>query len=82
MNLDLFFPCDPDEKPLDNPVTDGGYCGIFRTIACIGDSLPPANSNPWMKTAAVPTTTISTTPGASTSPVWPDARSATSPAAA
>lgn len=27
------------EKPLDNIVTNGGYCGIFRTIACIGDSL-------------------------------------------
>ena len=39
MNLDRFFPCDPDEKPLDNPALDGGYCGIFRTIACIGDSL-------------------------------------------
>ncbi len=39
MNLDLYFPCDPDEKPLDRPVNDGGYCGIFRRIACIGDSL-------------------------------------------
>lgn len=29
----------PDEKPLDRMVTDGGYCGIFRTIACVGDSL-------------------------------------------
>ncbi len=27
------------EKPLDNIVTDGGFCGIFRTIACVGDSL-------------------------------------------
>jgi lysophospholipase L1-like esterase len=27
------------EKPLDNIVSDGGYCGIFRTIACVGDSL-------------------------------------------
>ena len=27
------------EKPLDNLVTDGGFCGIFRKIACIGDSL-------------------------------------------
>lgn len=29
----------PDEKPLDNIVQDGGFCKIFRTIACIGDSL-------------------------------------------
>ena len=28
-----------DEKPLDNLVTDGGFCGILRKIACIGDSL-------------------------------------------
>lgn len=27
------------EKPLDNLVTDGGFCGIFRTIGVIGDSL-------------------------------------------
>ncbi len=27
------------EKPLDNMATDGGFCGIFRTIGCIGDSL-------------------------------------------
>lgn len=27
------------EQPLDRLVTDGGMCGIFRTIACIGDSL-------------------------------------------
>ena len=27
------------EKPLDNIVQNGGFCGIFRTIACIGDSL-------------------------------------------
>lgn len=27
------------EKPLDNIVSDGGFCSIFRTIACVGDSL-------------------------------------------
>lgn len=27
------------EKPLDNIVPDGGFCRIFRTIGCIGDSL-------------------------------------------
>ncbi len=27
------------EKPLDRIVEDGGFCGIFRTICCIGDSL-------------------------------------------
>lgn len=30
---------DPAEKPLDHLVTDGGFCGIFRKIGCIGDSL-------------------------------------------
>ena len=28
-----------EEKPLYNLVEDGGFCGILRTIACIGDSL-------------------------------------------
>lgn len=28
-----------NEKPLDHILTDGGFCGIFRTIGCIGDSL-------------------------------------------
>ena len=27
------------EKPLDNIVSDGGFCSVFRTIGCIGDSL-------------------------------------------
>ena len=30
---------DPNEKPLDTIVSDGGFCSIFRTMACIGDSL-------------------------------------------
>ncbi len=33
------FLLQPGEKPLDNIVTDGGFCGIFRKIGCIGDSL-------------------------------------------
>ena len=28
-----------DEKPLEHMVKDGGYTSIFRTIACVGDSL-------------------------------------------
>lgn len=27
------------EKPLENLVSDGGFCAIFRHIGCIGDSL-------------------------------------------
>lgn len=37
MNVSNFF--DENEKPLDKLVTDGGFCGIFRNIGCIGDSL-------------------------------------------
>lgn len=29
----------PNEQPLDRICPDGGLCSIFRTIACIGDSL-------------------------------------------
>lgn len=32
----LFNEC---EKPLDNVPADGGFCGILRTIGCVGDSM-------------------------------------------
>ncbi len=38
MDIKNFYAVD-GEKPLDNLVSDGGFCKIFRTIACIGDSL-------------------------------------------
>ena len=38
MNLNAFY-TDLNEKPLDRLPEDGGFCGIFRTIGCIGDSL-------------------------------------------
>ena len=38
MDITRFYSQD-GEKPLDNLVDDGGFCGIFRTIGCIGDSL-------------------------------------------
>ena len=39
MNLDYLCGKLADENPLDTLVTDGGFCGIMRTIACVGDSL-------------------------------------------
>ena len=33
------FEWDENEKPLEKSVENGGFCGIFRKIACIGDSL-------------------------------------------
>ena len=27
------------EQPLDRIVQNGGFCGIFRKIVCVGDSL-------------------------------------------
>lgn len=39
MNIKEFMGVGEHEKPLDRLVTDGGFCAIFRTIACIGDSL-------------------------------------------
>ena len=39
MTLEQLITVDPAELPLDNIVADGGYCGIFRTIGCVGDSL-------------------------------------------
>ena len=37
MNVTSLF--NENELPLENLVTDGGFVGIFRTIACVGDSL-------------------------------------------
>lgn len=37
MDIMNLFPS--DEKPLDSLIADGGFCSIFRTIGCIGDSL-------------------------------------------
>lgn len=38
MDIKQFIKQD-SEKPLDHIVANGGFCGIFRKIACIGDSL-------------------------------------------
>lgn len=38
MKLDDIFD-NASERPLDNIPPDGGYTAIFRTVACIGDSL-------------------------------------------
>jgi lysophospholipase L1-like esterase len=39
MDIYEYISVGENEKPLDRIVTDGGFCAIFRTIACIGDSL-------------------------------------------
>ena len=39
MDVNYYLGVKDGEKPLDRLVTDGGFCAIFRTIACIGDSL-------------------------------------------
>ncbi len=38
MDMTEFLPVE-NEKPLDRLPVDGGYTSIFRTIACVGDSL-------------------------------------------
>ncbi len=38
MDINEFY-VDENEKPLDKLVVDGGFCGIFRSIAVVGDSL-------------------------------------------
>ena len=39
MDLKSYYCPDPNEKPLDNLVEDGGFAKIFRRIAYVGDSL-------------------------------------------
>ncbi len=38
MDMSRYLP-NENEKPLDHIAVNGGYCRIFRKIACIGDSL-------------------------------------------
>ena len=47
MNIKKYIAVD-EEKPLDNIVTNGGFCGIFRKIACIGDSLSSGEFESYM----------------------------------
>ncbi len=37
MNINDYF--NETERPLDALISDGGFCSVFRTVACIGDSL-------------------------------------------
>lgn len=37
MDVSSLLETEEGEKPLDRLVVGGGFCGIFRTIACIGD---------------------------------------------
>ena len=37
MDIQKLF--DANEKPLDNIPANGGFCGIFRKIGCVGDSM-------------------------------------------
>lgn len=39
MKLQDYYCINPEEKPLENLVEDGGFVKIFRTIAFVGDSL-------------------------------------------
>lgn len=39
MDMNYYLGTDETEKPLDNLVSDGGFASIFRTVACVGDSL-------------------------------------------
>ena len=39
MDLRSYYFTDPNEKPLENLVEDGGFAKIFRRIAYVGDSL-------------------------------------------
>ncbi len=39
MNIHEYISVGKHEKPLDRMVTDGGFCSIFRSLVCIGDSL-------------------------------------------
>lgn len=48
MDVNQFYAIE-GEKPLDNLVTDGGFCGIFRTIGVVGDSLASGEFESYME---------------------------------
>ncbi|MBR3639818.1 MAG: SGNH/GDSL hydrolase family protein [Clostridia bacterium] len=39
MRPEKMYEFDPNEKPLDRLAPGGGFCGVFRSIGCVGDSL-------------------------------------------
>ncbi len=49
MNIFEYMSIKEDEKPLDRIVTDGGFVGIFRKIACVGDSLSSGEFESWLE---------------------------------
>ena len=49
MNMEEIYGA-PGEKPLDRLVSDGGFVGIFRKIACVGDSLSSGEFEVYNKT--------------------------------
>ncbi len=53
MDIKQFY-ADPGEKPLDRLVADGGMVAIFRTLACIGDSLSSGEMESWVEGAPRP----------------------------
>lgn len=74
MELKEIF-CHKDEKPLDNIPSDGGYTAIFRTIACVGDSLSSGEFEAAKEAAAAPTTICTNIRGGS---LWQECAAARS----
>ncbi len=71
MDIKQFYAI-PGEWPLDNWKPDGGFTGIFRTIAFVDEAFPPVSLNPKSKTVPLLTTICTNIPGGSTSPGPPD----------
>ena len=52
MNINDYYILE-NEKPLDRLVSVGGFCGIFRTICCIGDSLSSGDLRLWTRMESI-----------------------------
>lgn len=58
-----------EERPLDRYYpANGGFCGIFRTVGCIGDSLASGEFESMDEEGNKGITIILNTPGGSISP--------------
>ncbi len=51
------------ERPLDVIKPDGGFFGIFRTVACVGDSLASGEFRRLTRMGAMTTMTATIIPG-------------------
>ena len=80
MKLQDYYCINPEEKPLENLVEDGGFVKSFRTIAFVGDSLSSGEFEALNEQNKRSITICLSIPGGSILPVCAAAQGIISPA--